>query len=38
VVWNARFADILRHPRRGEQITVDVQRLHEVEKLGPAAE
>ena len=38
VIWNARFADILRHPRGAEPITVDVRHLHDVEELGPAAE
>ena len=38
VVWNARFSDILNHPRGGEPITVDVRHLHDVEELGPAAE
>lgn len=33
VVWNARFADILHHPRAGEPVTVDVRRLHDVEEL-----
>ncbi|MCB1056721.1 MAG: transporter [Acidobacteria bacterium] len=37
VVWNARFADILNHPRGGEPITVDVRHLHDVEELGPPA-
>jgi inward rectifier potassium channel len=35
VVWNARFADILHHPRGGEPVTVDVRRLHDVEELDP---
>ncbi len=35
VVWNARFADILHHPRAGEPVTVDVRRLHDVEDLEP---
>ncbi len=38
VVWNARFADILHHPRAGEPVTVDVRRLHDVEELGAPGE
>ncbi len=34
VMWNARFADILHHPRAGEPVTVDVRRLNDIEELG----
>jgi inward rectifier potassium channel len=31
IVWNAKFSDILHHPRGDETITIDVGRLHAIE-------
>lgn len=35
VVWNARFADIYRRPRDGGTLSVDIGRIHEIERLSP---
>ena len=33
ILWNARFADIFEHPEAGEPLSIDVRRIHEVEKV-----
>jgi inward rectifier potassium channel len=33
IVWNARFTDIYRRPRDGGTLSVDVGRIHEIERL-----
>ncbi len=33
VVWNARFKDIYRRPRDGGSLSVDIGRIHEIERL-----
>jgi len=35
MVWNARFTDIYRRPRGGGLLSVDVGRIHEIERLSP---
>jgi inward rectifier potassium channel len=36
IVWNARFKDIYRRPRQGGTLSVDVGRIHEIERLSPS--
>lgn len=36
IVWNARFKDIYRRPRDGGSLSVDIGRIHEIERLSPA--
>jgi inward rectifier potassium channel len=33
IVWNARFTDIYRRPRDGGTLSVDIARVHEIERL-----
>lgn len=38
IVWGARFADLFNPPRPDGTLSIDVSRLHHVEKTLPAAE
>lgn len=33
VVWGARFADIFKRPSRGGPLTIDIGRIHHIEKI-----
>ena len=35
IVWEARFTDIYRRPRAGGVLSVDIGRIHEIERLSP---
>ena len=35
IVWNAKFTDIYRRPHGGGLLSVDVARIHEIERLSP---
>ena len=37
IVWNARFANILKLPSDGQSIAIDVAHIHEIEALEPAS-
>lgn len=34
IVWNARFADVFNHRGGGGRLTIDLGRIHEVQRLG----
>lgn len=36
IVWNAKFTDIFRRPAKDEQLTIDVGRIHNIERLETA--
>jgi inward rectifier potassium channel len=35
IVWNAKFTDIYRRPRDGKSLSVDISRIHGIERLSP---
>jgi inward rectifier potassium channel len=37
VVWNAKFSDVFNRRADAETLTIDVRRLHLIERVGPAA-
>ena len=34
IVWNAKFSDIFKRSEGGEELTIDVRRLHSIERAG----
>ena len=35
IVWNAKYTDIYQRPRGGGLLSVDIARIHEIERLSP---
>jgi inward rectifier potassium channel len=33
IIWNARYKDIFNYPKDGEPLTIDIERLHTIERL-----